>query len=135
VSRFTNDGYQQPELLGDSINTGVGEYNAFIDPDEKYLLFSSHGWSQKYGHGDIFISRKKSNGGWTTPRCLDGRVNSAAIDMCPYVSPDGTHLFFSSRRQVKDLPLVKAYEDFKKIAQKPGNGKLDIYIVKTEDLF
>ena len=135
VARRMDNGYQKPLLLPDSINTNTGEYNAFIHPGEKYLLFSSHGWKQKFGRGDIFISYKKAAGGWTTPQCLDGRVNSPSIDMCPYVSPNGRLLFFSSRRKTDNFQQPSGYEDFKKMALRPGNGSLDIYVVKTGMLF
>lgn len=134
MAEFRAGAYKKPRLLPDSVNTGKGEYNAFIDPQERYLLFSSHGWQQDFGRGDLFVSYRKNDESWTTPHCLDGRVNSPRIDMCPYVTPDGRFLFFSSRRKAQNQKIPEVYSGFKERAGHPGNGKLDIYVVAAEGL-
>jgi hypothetical protein len=133
-SEFKNGEYQNPQKLSDSINTGGHEFNAFIAPDESYILFTSYGWPQTAGRGDLFISHQNSDGSWTKAQCLDKSVNSSGLDFCPYVSPDSKTLFFSSRRKPENQKAVNSYNAFKKIASEPQNGKLDIYFMSAKNI-
>jgi len=96
-SRFTRDGYEKPENLGDSINTGFMDSSPYIAPDESYLLFSS---MRPDGHGDfdLYVSYKKKDGTWTKAKNMGETINSSARDDAQVVSPDGQYLFFMSRR-------------------------------------
>jgi len=96
-SRFTKDGYEKPENLGDSINTESMETAPFISPDESYLLFSSMR-PDGYGDFDIYVSYKKEDGTWTKARNLGEKINTSARESSSIVSPDGKYLFFMSRR-------------------------------------
>jgi hypothetical protein len=42
VSQFKENLYQKPYSLGNNINSDGEEYNAFIAPDESYLIFGSY---------------------------------------------------------------------------------------------
>ena len=131
-SEFTNGSYCEPEILSDSINTRA-EYNAFIDPDERYLIYTSHSWGHAAGRGDLFIAFKKEDGSWTEPKHLGSNINSSAIEMSPTVSLDGKYLFFSSMRTIDEYNTnpVKTYKQLLQSFQKPQNKKLDIYWVNT----
>ena len=133
-SRLSNNGFSKPEALADSINSGVAEYNAFIAPDESYLIFTSHGWpGGREGRGDLFISFMKVDSSWSKPFNLGSGINSSVIDMSPYVSPDGKYLFYSSPRiseKYETEPITSYQEIFKK-SQKILNGSSNIYWVST----
>ena len=131
-SEFANGSYSEPEILSDSINTRA-EYNAFIDPDERYLIYTSHSWGHAAGRGDLFIAFKKEDGSWTEPKHLGSDINSSAIEMSPTVSLDGKYLFFSSMRTIDEYNTnpVKTYKQLLQSFQKPQNKKLDIYWVNT----
>jgi hypothetical protein len=101
-SKFVDGNFTSPKILSDSINSGTAEYNAFIAPDESYLIFTSHGWEGgREGRGDLFISFKKGDETWSRAKNLGPKINSKAIDYCPSVSPDGKYLFFSSARSTE----------------------------------
>lgn len=130
-SRYSNGKYLPPEKLGDKVNTPRGEYNAYTAPDESYLIFTSHGWDRGVGRGDLFICFRQNEGTWTQAFNLGSGVNSDAVDMCPFVSADGKHLFFSSMRKPEgfDPEPVLSYDELIQSSKNPQNGKMDIYWV------
>lgn len=101
VSRWDNGGYTIPENLGPGVNTTHSEFDPFIDPQERFLLFASSGRTDSYGKADLYYAPSNGRQQWPTAIHLDNRVNTATRDFCPYVSPDGHYFFFSSDRNVK----------------------------------
>lgn len=95
MSRWENNTYSEPVILGEGVNTIGAEYNAFVAPDESYLIFG--GWRRPdgLGSGDMYISRY-INGKWTNAENLGDKINSKDMEFCPFVN-DGT-LYFTSRR-------------------------------------
>ena len=59
---WKNDTYSKPISLGDSINTEGYEYNAFIAPNESYLIFGGYNRKDGLGSGDLYISSRKKDG-------------------------------------------------------------------------
>lgn len=58
------------------------------------------------GGADLFVSRRGADG-WGARRALKAPINSKSWDFCPWVSPDGRWLYFtSSRRGDGDLYRV-----------------------------
>jgi hypothetical protein len=98
LSKYVKGKFLKPERLGDNVNTENYEYNSFIAPDESFLIFTSHGWGDSFGEGDLYICFRREDGTWTRARNMGSGVNSSALDYCPSVSPDGKYFFFSSRR-------------------------------------
>jgi hypothetical protein len=103
--------FTQAENLGEIINNASPDHSPFIAPDESYIIFSS--FRGGYGRSDLFISYHRDDGTWTQPINLGSKINSAAKDEYPYVSPDGKYLFFNSNR-VSQL-------NAKRVADGPGN--------------
>ena len=135
-SEFRDGEYLAPEMLPDSVNTRIGEYNAFVAPDESYLIFTSHGWGYRAGRGDLFISYRKKDGSWTQARHLGPDINSSFADMSPTVSPEGKFLFFSSMRvpEAYDPTPISDYQQLLMNFNKPMNKKFDIYWVEAESI-
>jgi len=92
--------YDAPRVLPASVNSEKDEYNAFVDPKGQYILFGSYGRADDAGRGDIYMSRKNGNGVWQNAVRMAQGVNSSELDYCPYVSPDGQYLFFTSERSL-----------------------------------
>jgi len=76
-------------------NHGVGD--TFVAPDESYMILSSRR-PGGCGLGDLYVSFRPADGDWGEPIHLGPDVNSADVDFCPMVTPDGKYLFFSRRR-------------------------------------
>jgi YHS domain-containing protein len=130
-AKWLNNAYQTPESLSDSVNQAGYEFNAFIAPDESYILFTGYGRADDMGGGDLYIATKNTQGEWTKARHLGNKINSKKIDYCPYVSADGKYLFFSSERHKNDFTKPqKNYQDWLQNMQSPQNGLSDIYWVE-----
>lgn len=131
-----NGGFSSPTLLDTAINSKTYEFNAFVSPDEDYIIFTSYGRKDDKGRGDLYMSRKDASGNWQ-PAVNLAILNSEKLDYCPSVSPDGTLLFFTSER----LAIPKSYPDqplsFSQLKNKmnsPQNGNSDIYWIRTAAL-
>lgn len=127
-----NGGFNKPESLPQDINTKYDEFNAFVDPDEQFILFSSDGRPDNLGRGDLYISRKDKAGDWLPVKHLPVPINSGATDYCPFVSWDKKYLIFTSNRLNKALTnsKTKTYLQLKQMLSSPGNGWDDIYWLK-----
>lgn len=128
-SELVDGKYTEPVNLGAAINSNLYEYNSFIAPDESYIIYSGHGRRDGFGSGDLYISFRQEDGSWSTAVNMGERVNSAFLDYCPYVSPDGKYLFFSSNRKA-GKPYSETgttYEQLLKALESPENGLGDIY--------
>jgi len=55
-SEYIDGKYTKPENLGKAINSEYGDFDAFISPDEDYIIFSSNGRPDSFGKGDLYIS-------------------------------------------------------------------------------
>jgi Tol biopolymer transport system component len=92
-ARKTAEGYAQPENLGPAINSPQAEWDAYVAPDESFLVFASARPGGSSPGGDLYISTRKE-GVWSPPRDLGPSLGGLAM-CCPAVSPDGSYFFFS----------------------------------------
>lgn len=114
VSRYENGLYQEAERLPSYINTNLLESDAYIAPDESYMIFVRMYADDGLGVSDLYISFKE-NDVWSQPKNMTS-LNSPGVDGSPFVTSDGKYLFFTSTRD-SDRPEV-------------FDGHLDIYIAK-----
>ena len=114
VSHFVKGIYQQSMPLDTAVNSRMYEFNAFVSPDEKYILFTSYGRKDDSGGGDLYFSVKDENDRWR-PSINLKELNSPQLDYCPYVSPDGKSLFFTSERHQLPATFVTERATFKKM--------------------
>jgi Tol biopolymer transport system component len=67
-----------------------------------------------FGNVDIYVSRRERTGDpWGEPQNLGPNINTASIDNCPLVTPDGRFLIFLSNR--------------------PGSAGIDLYVAWRKD--
>ncbi len=95
--KYTGNTYQEPENLGEAINTEYTEFAPVLAPDESYLIFSSNR-PGGFGMHDLYISFWEKNGNWTEPKNMGHKINSTHEDAGPMISPDGKYFFFTSLR-------------------------------------
>jgi len=98
VSEYKNGTYTKPVALKGGVNTKSYEYNAFISPNEEYLIFGGYNRQDGLGSGDLYISFKNTDNTWTQAKNLGDKINSKFMDFCPFVTQSGEHLYFTSRR-------------------------------------
>lgn len=92
-SKLVNGQYAVPEKLGSEINSGSGELDPFIAPDESYLIFHSFrtgGW----GAVDLYISFRKNDGTWSEAINMGDTVNTAENEFSGKVTMDGKYFYF-----------------------------------------
>lgn len=92
--RQPDGSYGAVQELDPTINADSGASNAFVDPDERYLVFGAVR-PGGYGGVDLYVSWRDSAGRWSEPRNLGASVNTAGTEFCPFVSRDGRYLFFT----------------------------------------
>lgn len=97
-SRFTGGEYAPPERLGDRINSKHQEVAPYVAPDESYLIFTSIDRPDGLGSGDLYVSFREEDGGWSAARNMGAPVNTPHLEAFAGVSPDGKYLFFTSER-------------------------------------
>lgn len=129
-AKWEGNAYQPPMSLTDSINSAGYEFNAFVAPDESYLVFTAYGRQDDMGGGDLYLSTKNARGEWTKARHLGKTINSNKIDYCPYISRDRKYLFFTSERQAAPTSEFRTYQDLKEKFESPQNGLGDIYWIE-----
>jgi len=97
-SKWENGKYSDPISLNDSINSDGYEFNAFIAPDESFIIFTAYQRDDGFGSGDLYISYKISDSVWTKAKNLGVEINSAKMDYCPFVDIRSNTLYFTSKR-------------------------------------
>jgi Tol biopolymer transport system component len=133
-SRLVDGRYGEPENLGEAINSESAEIDVFIAPEQDFIIFVSYRAGGQ-GRGDLYISYQR-DGAWTPAENLGDLVNSPAREYCPFVSPDGRYLFFTSERAFTDDPLARAltFDELTERIRAPKNGMGDVYRLSLDAL-
>ncbi|HEY3402049.1 MAG TPA: hypothetical protein VGK59_01615 [Ohtaekwangia sp.] len=122
--------YEPPVVLDTAVNSILWEFNAFVSPDEKLIIFTSYGRADDSGGGDLYISVKDDQGKWQSAKNIK-MLNSIRLDYCPFVSFDRSILFFTSGKHGIPKPFEKAqtYDELMKTLNQPENASENIYWV------
>ncbi len=133
LSNWDGKNYAKPVALSDAINTDQDEFNAFVAPDESFILFG--GWRREdgFGSGDIYISFRNSDGTWKKAENLGKDINSASMDYCPFVDWKTKTLYFTSRRSLVEIKSFSSLKDFENETDKYENGLSRIYKISIAD--
>jgi beta-lactamase regulating signal transducer with metallopeptidase domain len=100
-----DDHWGEPVNLGPIVNSTYAEWGPCISPDGLTLFFDSGfgGGSPRpggFGRSDLWVTRRSSkNEPWGKPVNLGPIVNTAANEIRPNISADGSTLYFSSTRE------------------------------------
>ncbi len=135
MASWKSDHFEKSTALDTTVNSKSYEFNAFVDPDEQFILYTSYGRKDDKGRGDLYMSVKDANGKWLPSKNL-ATLNSTRLDYCPYVSPDKKILFFTSERTTLAVSFERktSYDEIKKINQATLNGKGNIYWVRFDNV-
>jgi hypothetical protein len=98
MSEYDNGKYKSPESLGDSINSIGYEFNAYVSPDESFMLYTCYNREGGAGSGDLYISFTNRKGQWLKSKNIGKAINSSAMDYCPFVDLKMGVLYFTSKR-------------------------------------
>lgn len=135
VCKFQNNKYDTAVSLPNTINSLGGEFNAFVDPDEQFIIFTGYKRKGNYGSGDLFISFKK-NGEWAEAKNLGDKINGAGLTYCPYISPDKKYFFFTSSRGYFKPPFSSRQylKTLEQLMHSPLNGWDNIYWMNSSEI-
>ncbi len=132
-SKWDGKFYNKPVSLDSTINSTGYEFNAFVSPNEDYLIYTAYARKDGLGSGDLYISFKDQKGNWQQAKNMGTTVNSAFMEYCPFVAADGT-LYFTSKRSKIKTEQFKDIKDFEKEINKYENGWSRIYKVSVNEL-
>jgi Tol biopolymer transport system component len=134
-SRLRDGKYVALENLGDAVNSPASETDAYIAPDQSYLIFAAYGRLDAIGDGDLYVSTQR-DGVWTAPRLLGPQFNTIAREYCPIVSPDGKYFYFTSQFGTADVPRSRAMTtaELRESLKSTRNGFGNVYRVPIEAL-
>ncbi len=129
-SEWRGGQYQQPEKLPAQVNCGQSQYNAFVAPDESFLIVPAVGREDAYGGTDYYVVFHNADDSWSEPVNMGEKVNTHnGLEYSPYVSPDGKYFFFMSTRFLPQdqWPDQLTASFLKELHNRPGNGNPAIY--------
>lgn len=137
-ARFVNGHYAEPEMLPFKVPETALLFNAFISPDEDYLITCALNIDPTNTDQDYYISFRSAANLWSDLIKLGPEINFPDDNAnSAFVSPDGKYLFFSSSRkdpakaEVRSGTTLRALIDSK---SEPGHGASAIYWVDAKVL-
>lgn len=133
MSVWNGKKYENPIRLDENINSKGYEFNAYISPDENFLIYTIYGSPDGLGSGDLYISFKDADGRWKKSFNLSA-FNSESMDYCPFYDASTQTLYFTSKRS---LPTTKSFQNIKAFEteiQQYQNGLSRIYKVSLKDV-
>ncbi len=133
-SKLLNGKYTTPEKLPAQVNGGRARFNAFISPDESFIIIPTFGLPDSHGATDYYIVFRNENDEWSQPINMGNQVNSAnGQEWSASISPDGKFLFFMSARIPKEeRTSILSADLFNQLHNAPQNGNSDIYWIKAD---
>jgi WD40-like Beta Propeller Repeat len=123
------DGSYSVENLGPPVNSGAGEYEAFVTEDERMMLLAITRRPDSLGDIDLYVAHKQPTDKWSEPVNLGSEINSPGRELSPKLTPDGKYLVWMSCR----MPALSAKPQRRTTAEvlqelhSPGNGLGNIY--------
>lgn len=131
-ARWVNGKFQEPELLPAQVNCGTNRFNAFVAPDESYMIVPAVGMPDAYDGADYYIVFRNENDEWSEPVNMGKHINlDNARGWSPYVSPGGEAFFFMATRTSEIEEAEWNYATLKQLYDSPNNGNADIYWVNA----
>jgi hypothetical protein len=129
-ARFEDGRYLEPECLPEAVNAGDEQFNACVDPDERFLVFGMTGRVDAIGRADYYVTFRSEGDTWIGPINLGEPVNTPDNTVVsPSFSPDGRYFFFASTRKIRadGGSPTRSYQEIQRMQAHPGNGNSDIY--------
>ena len=135
-SKYINGTYQKPEKLPPQVNCGQNRFNAFISPDEDYIIVPAAGMEGSTGGStDYYIVFRDNNDNWSEPVNMGEKINSKSnLEFSAYVSPDKEALFFMSARLFNPDSIYSLIPDgnIMDLYNMPETGNSNIYWIKSD---
>ena len=105
--------WSEPENLGENVNSSAWDSQPSIASDGRTLFFASNR-DGGFGQSDIWYSYLKDDGTWTKAKNAGNTINTAGMEISPFIHPSNSVLYFASDSLI-------------------GMGGMDIYYSKIID--
>jgi len=128
-------GWAEPEVLPRAVNAAPTQFNALVDPDERFVVVCLAGHPDNLGQVDYWVAFRDPDDTWHGPVNLGPRFNGPGREgWSPGLSPDGRAFFFMTSRPAPGLAPESAgadppadrppllFEDVLAQHRAPGNG-------------
>lgn len=134
LAEFKDGVYESPYSLSDAINTEGWEFNAYVAPDELYIIFTSTSHDNNIGGGDLYISFKDNENNWVKAENLGISINSPKLDFCPFVDTKTNTFYFSSEKTTinKSFNEKQSIDELLEKFNEYPNGMTRIYSLPFE---
>jgi hypothetical protein len=109
VSEYINGQFQPERPLPGTANTENLEADPWVDPQERFILFSSAGREDSHGRTDIYISHRQADGSWGDGINLGPVINGEPSDRFASMTHDGEALFFTRMLSIDGENTNKFY--------------------------
>jgi dipeptidyl aminopeptidase/acylaminoacyl peptidase len=131
VCEWKENQWQAAQQLGNGVNTQGAEYNAFVAPDESYLIFGAYKRIGDQGGGDLWASQRGANDEWLPAKPMPLPINSPRIDFCPFVEAATGLLYFTTERSAipKQMPRKMATAELLSLMKTPANGLERVFCI------
>ena len=134
-SRLVDGKYSSPEKLPKQINCGTNRFNAYVSPDESFVVVPAVGVDEGPRRVQYYIVFRNEDDTWQEPLALNSEINTPkGTGWSFYISPDKKYIFYMASK-----PLAKANHpeslsvDFlHQFSEMPQNGNSDIYWVDAK---
>jgi pimeloyl-ACP methyl ester carboxylesterase len=126
----SSESFSDPIKLPAEINCGTDRYNAFVAPDESFVVIPAEGVEENVYGSNYYITYKLEEGIWTMPVNMGPMINTKRVNGWSFsMSPDGQYVFFMAVRiPVKDdKQQILSLEFMRHQIARPENGNADIY--------
>jgi hypothetical protein len=134
-SKFENGNFTKIQLLPNEINCGEDRFNAFVNPDEKYVIVSTYGIEGQISNCDYYIIfRNFENNKWKQPVNMGKCINLPKLGgWSAYVTKDEKYMFFMDqpREQTGVKPNFN-YSDFLKLSGDYNSSKSNVYWIQAD---
>ncbi len=133
-SKLIDGKYNKPEKLPAQVNCGKNRFNAFISPDESFIIVPAMGLEETYGGVDYYIVFRNADDKWSEPINLGEKINTPGNrEWSASLSPDRKLLFFMSSRGLPEesQPTQLTADFLTEMQTKPQNGNADIYWISA----
>jgi len=136
-SRLVGGKYSKPEKLPQQINCGTNRFNAYVSPDESFVVVPAVGVDEGPRRVQYYIVFRNEDDTWQEPLALSSEINTAkGTGWSFYISPDKKYIFYMAS---KPFPKEKHPENLSldflhKFSKMPQNGNSDIYWIDAKIL-
>ncbi len=87
--------YQEPERLSAKVNSGKQQFDSYVAPDERFLIFGAYRRPDSHGETDLYISFRDETGSWSESINMGSSINSSGNEGTATITFDKKYVFYS----------------------------------------